>query len=30
MEFELNSKEPIYIQIKKHIEMKILSGEFKW
>ena len=29
MEFELNSKEPIYIQIKKHIEMKIVSGEFK-
>lgn len=29
MEFEVNSKEPIYIQIKNHIKMKIVSGELK-
>ena len=29
MELELNSKEPIYLQIKNFIKMKIISGEFK-
>ncbi len=29
MDFEFNSKEPIYIQIKKYIQMRIVSGELK-
>ncbi len=29
MELELNSKEPIYIQIKNYMKMKIVSGELK-
>lgn len=29
MELELNTKEPIYIQIQRFIEMKIVSGELK-
>lgn len=29
MEFELNSKEPIYVQIINFIKMKIVSGEIK-
>lgn len=29
MEFELNSKEPIYIQIKRFMKMRIVSGELK-
>ena len=29
MDLELTTKEPIYIQIKRHIEMKIISGILK-
>jgi len=29
MEFELNSREPIYVQIKNYMKMKIVSGELK-
>ena len=29
MKLELNSKEPIYIQIENYIKMKIISGELK-
>lgn len=29
MELELNSKEPIYIQIKRFMKMRIVSGELK-
>ena len=29
MELELNSKEPIYIQIKNYMRMKIVSGELQ-
>lgn len=29
MEWEINSKEPIYLQIKNHMKMKIVSGKFK-
>lgn len=29
MELELNSREPIYVQIRNHIEMRILSGDIK-
>lgn len=29
MELELNSKEPIYLQIKKYMELMIVSGELK-
>lgn len=29
MELNLNSKEPIYLQIKKHMELEIISGKLK-
>ncbi len=29
MELELNSKEPIYMQIKNYMKMKLISGELK-
>lgn len=29
MEWELSSKEPIYLQIKNHMELKIISGKLK-
>ena len=29
MEWELNSKEPIYLQIKNHMKLRIVSGKLK-